>query len=282
MEYAIAAIQNAASAVGVLTAEGIVVATEKKASSKLLAPSKSSDKTYRLSEHCFAAVAGLTSDANILINSARLQAAQYEYTYAEPMPVESLVQQLADYMHSYTQSGGLRPFGVAFLYAGWDRHYGYQLYESDPSGSYRCGSQGGGGRGRRRQPLPPSTRTLTPRVPAPSPTPPPTPHPPLLSLMRSGWKATAIGSNSQSATATLKAEYKADMGLGDGVTLALKTLTKAMDTTSPSSEKVEVAVLTRDAATGKVTQRVYSAAETDAVLAAIVAAMPAAAPVPPP
>lgn len=137
MEYAIAAIQNAASAVGVLTPQGIVVATEKKASSKLLSPSKSSDKTYKLSEHCFAAVAGLTSDANILINSARLQAAQYEYTYAEPMPVESLVQQLADYMHSYTQSGGLRPFGVSFLYAGWDRHYGYQLYESDPSGSYR-------------------------------------------------------------------------------------------------------------------------------------------------
>ena len=137
VEYAIAAIQNAASAVGVLTPQGIVVATEKKASSKLLSPSKSSDKTYKLSEHCFAAVAGLTSDANILINSARLQAAQYEYTYAEPMPVESLVQQLADYMHSYTQSGGLRPFGVSFLYAGWDRHYGYQLYESDPSGSYR-------------------------------------------------------------------------------------------------------------------------------------------------
>jgi 20S proteasome subunit alpha 3 len=102
------------------------------------------------------------------------------------------------------------------------------------------------------------------------------------SRARSGWKATAIGSNSQSATATLKADYRADLSLGEGVALALKTLTKAMDTTSPSSEKVEVAVLTRDAASGRVTQRVYSAAETDAVLAAIVAAMPAAAPAPPP
>ena len=137
------------------------MATEKKVSSKLLSPSKSSDKTYKLSEHCFAAVAGLTSDANILINSARLQAAQYEYTYAEPIPVESLVQQLADYMHSYTQSGGLRPFGVSFLYAGWDRHYGYQLYESDPSGSYRCGS--GEGRGRRSARARPQRRpTLCP------------------------------------------------------------------------------------------------------------------------
>jgi 20S proteasome subunit alpha 3 len=31
---------------------------------------------------------------------------------------------------------GLRPFGVSFLYAGHDTHYGFQLYHSDPSGNY--------------------------------------------------------------------------------------------------------------------------------------------------
>ena len=31
---------------------------------------------------------------------------------------------------------GQRPFGVSFLYAGWDKHYGFQLYQSDPSGNY--------------------------------------------------------------------------------------------------------------------------------------------------
>jgi 20S proteasome subunit alpha 3 len=36
----------------------------------------------------------------------------------------------------YTQYGGLRPFGVSLLYAGWDKHYGFQLYHSDPSGNY--------------------------------------------------------------------------------------------------------------------------------------------------
>lgn len=30
----------------------------------------------------------------------------------------------------------MRPFGASFLYAGWDRIYGYQLYQSDPSGNY--------------------------------------------------------------------------------------------------------------------------------------------------
>jgi 20S proteasome subunit alpha 3 len=30
----------------------------------------------------------------------------------------------------------LRPFGVAFLFAGYDEHHGFQLYQSDPSGNY--------------------------------------------------------------------------------------------------------------------------------------------------
>lgn len=30
----------------------------------------------------------------------------------------------------------MRPFGVSFLYAGWDKHFGFQLYHSDPSGNY--------------------------------------------------------------------------------------------------------------------------------------------------
>jgi len=33
---------------------------------------------------------------------------------------------------------GKRPFGVSILYMGWDSHYGFQLYQSDPSGNY-CG-----------------------------------------------------------------------------------------------------------------------------------------------
>ena len=32
--------------------------------------------------------------------------------------------------------GGQRPFGVKFLFAGYDAHFGYQLYLSDPSGNY--------------------------------------------------------------------------------------------------------------------------------------------------
>jgi len=30
----------------------------------------------------------------------------------------------------------MRPFGCSFLWAGWDRVHGHQLYQSDPSGNY--------------------------------------------------------------------------------------------------------------------------------------------------
>ena len=50
--------------------------------------------------------------------------------------VEQLVQRVCNYKQAYTQYGGLRPFGVAFMFAGWDEHHKYQLYMSDPSGNY--------------------------------------------------------------------------------------------------------------------------------------------------
>lgn len=158
-------------------------------------------------------------------------AQRYRYTYQEPQPVEALVQLLCDYKHSYTQYGGLRPFGVAFLYAGWDEHHGFQLYQSDPSGNY------------------------------------------------SGWKATAIGGNSTSAVASLKSDYSEDLTLSDATKLALKVLTKAMDTTAPTADKVEVVLLSRakldeqQGVNGKAEciQRVLSNQEVNVILKEIAA-----------
>lgn len=136
VEYAIEAINNAGTCVGILAKDGVVMASEKKVTSSLLAPSKSSEKTYKLCQHAACNVAGLTADANILIDQARLRAGRYGYQYCEPIPVEQLVEHVCNYKQAYTQYGGLRPFGVAFLFAGYDSHYGFQLYQSDPSGNY--------------------------------------------------------------------------------------------------------------------------------------------------
>jgi len=136
VEYAIEAINNAGTCVGILAKDGIVMASERRITSGLLAPAKTSEKTYQLCSHVSCNVAGLTADANILIDQARLRAGRYAYQYQESIPVEQLVEHVCNYKQFYTQRGGLRPFGVAFLFAGYDEHYGFQLYQSDPSGNY--------------------------------------------------------------------------------------------------------------------------------------------------
>jgi len=136
VEYAIEAINNAGTCVGILAKDGIVMASERRITSGLLAPAKTSEKTYQLCAHASCNVAGLTADANILIDQARLRAGRYAYQYQEPIPIEQLVEYVCNYKQFYTQRGGLRPFGVAFLFAGYDVHHGFQLYQSDPSGNY--------------------------------------------------------------------------------------------------------------------------------------------------
>ncbi|CAO2834676.1 unnamed protein product [Amaranthus hypochondriacus] len=53
--------------------------------------------------------------------------------------------------------------------------------------------------------------------------------------------ATAIGANNQAAQSMLKQDYKDDITREDAVQLALKVLSKTMDNTSLTSEKLELA-----------------------------------------
>jgi len=135
------------------------------------------------------AVAGMTADANILINYARQAAQRYLLTYGEDIPCEQLVRRLCDLKQGYTQHGGLRPFGVSFIYAGYDPQRAFQLYQSNPSGNY------------------------------------------------GGWKATSVGANNASAQSLLKQDYKEECDLKEACGLAVKVLSKTMDSTKLSSEK---------------------------------------------
>jgi len=130
------AINMAGSTVGVLAKDGVVLSGEKKTTSKLLDQGKQHEKLFQIDDYMFCAVAGITSDANILINKLRVSAAQHTFTYGESMPVEQLVTSICDLKQGYTQFGGLRPFGVSFLVAGYDAAHGYQLYHTDPSGNF--------------------------------------------------------------------------------------------------------------------------------------------------
>lgn len=64
------------------------------------------EKIYRISDNSVCTVAGITADANILINKLRFWAANYKYQYSEPIPCEQLVKILCDEKQRYTQVGG--------------------------------------------------------------------------------------------------------------------------------------------------------------------------------
>ena len=145
IEYAIKAIKNSGPAIALHYKDGIVIATEKRTSSSLLVPPKHGDKIFAIDKHIHVVVSGLTADANYLIEFIRTKAQKYRYMYSSHMPIEQLVEVLCDLKQSYTQYGGMRPFGTSFIFLGWDHHKGFQVFTSDPSGnlaSWRAIAQG--------------------------------------------------------------------------------------------------------------------------------------------
>ncbi|OMJ20012.1 Proteasome subunit alpha type-4-A [Smittium culicis] len=136
VEYAMEAINHAGTVIGVLSSDGIIICAEKQQTSKLLDKSPEGEKIYEINSNIVSGVAGITSDANLLINEGRLIAQNYLLKYDADIPVEQLVRRLCDIKQGYTQFGGLRPFGSSFLIAGWDPIIGFQLYQTDPAGNY--------------------------------------------------------------------------------------------------------------------------------------------------
>jgi len=59
-----------------------------------------------MNSNIMAGLAGITSDANSLVNFARNAAQKHLFTYDEDIPVEMLVQRLCDMKQGYTQYGG--------------------------------------------------------------------------------------------------------------------------------------------------------------------------------
>jgi len=136
VEYAMEAIGQAGTCLGILASDGVLLAAEKRVTNKLLDDMVMQEKIYKINENMACTVAGITSDANILINMLRMEGQNHLLRQGVSAPCEQLVENVCNWKQRYTQSGGKRPYGVSILYMGWDAHYGYQLYHSDPSGNY--------------------------------------------------------------------------------------------------------------------------------------------------
>ncbi|KAH8357224.1 proteasome subunit alpha type-2 [Drosophila takahashii] len=134
LEYALAAVSGGAPSVGIMASNGVVIATENKHKSPLY-EEHSVHRVEMIYKHIGMVYSGMGPDYRLLVKQARKIAQTYFLTYKEPIPVSQLVQRVATLMQEYTQSGGVRPFGVSLLICGWDNGRPY-LYQSDPSGAY--------------------------------------------------------------------------------------------------------------------------------------------------
>ncbi|KAG0244590.1 nucleophile aminohydrolase [Mortierella sp. GBAus27b] len=134
IEYALSAVNAGVTSIGIKATNGIVIATEKKAVSTLIDDS-SLEKVAIICSNIGMVYSGMGPDYRVLVNKARKAAQAYKRVYMEEPPTAILVKEIASVMQEFTQSGGVRPFGVSLLIAGFDES-GPMLYQVDPSGSY--------------------------------------------------------------------------------------------------------------------------------------------------
>lgn len=225
IEYALNAVNQGVTALGIKATNGIVLATEKKSSSPLTDPSSLS-KVSLITPNIGMVYAGMGPDYRVLVDKARkVTHTGYKRIYNEYPPTRILVQDVARVMQEATQSGGVRPYGVSLLIAGWDEGIlpdeqadvegegedvsekkkpsgktggilkgGPMLYQVDPSGSY----------------FP--------------------------------WKATAIGKSATTAKTFLEKRYTEGLELEDAVHIALLTLKETIEG-EMNGETIEIGIV---------------------------------------
>jgi 20S proteasome subunit alpha 4 len=181
------------------------------------------DRTVRkiccLDDHIAMAFAGLTADARVLIQRARVECQSYKLSVEDPVTVEYITRYIANLQQvillhiciykigiefffifikkKYTQGRGRRPFGLSTLMVGFDYDGTSHLYQTDPSGTYH------------------------------------------------EWKANAIGRNAKSVREFLEKNYTEEISNSDAscIKLCIRAL---LEVVQSGAKNVEIAVARRN------------------------------------
>ena len=157
---------------------------------------------------------GMGPDYRVLVDKARkVSHTNYKRIYNEYPPTRILVQDVARVMQEATQSGGIRPYGVSLLIAGWDEGVEPQPVEAPVTEAEET-EEG-----------PKQLRGRTGGIVKGGPS--------LYQVDPSGsyfpWKATAIGKSATSAKTFLEKRYRDDLELEDAIHIALLTLKETIE-----------------------------------------------------
>jgi len=208
IEYALNAVNQGITALGIKATNGIVLATEKKSSSPL-ADQSSLAKISNITPNIGMVYSGMGPDYRVLVDRARkVSHTGYKRIYNEYPPTRILVQDVARVMQEATQSAGVRPYGVSLLVAGWD-----EGIEPDVQAKVEGESSDD-----EEEPKKKTTKTGGIHKGGPM----------LYQVDPSGsyypWKATAIGKSATKAKTFLEKRYSEELELEDAIHIALLTL----------------------------------------------------------
>ncbi len=134
VEYASKIVEQGTLGIGFIYDKGVLFGADKKVSSPLILP-ESVEKLFIIDSHISAISSGLVGDARRLVQIARQESQENLAYYGEPIHVETLVKKIAALMQVFTQYGGMRPFGVSFIFGGIDPEGEKRLFETEPSGA---------------------------------------------------------------------------------------------------------------------------------------------------
>ena len=134
VEYAEKTTRLGSPSIGMVCSDGVFIIADKRIEDKLIV-SKSANKIYEIDSHVIASIAGIVSDARVLIEKSQILAQQHRVTYDSPIEPEILIKEISNLKQQFTQYGGARPFGVSLMIAGINKK-NPELYTSDVTGNY--------------------------------------------------------------------------------------------------------------------------------------------------
>lgn len=133
VEYAEKTIRLGSASIGIVCKDCVVIVSDRRKKDRLIIED-SANKINEIDDHIICASAGISSDARVLIDKARVLAQQHRMTYDSAPSTESIVRDIADVKQQFTQYGGARPFGVSMMFGGIDGKP--VLYTTDITGNY--------------------------------------------------------------------------------------------------------------------------------------------------
>lgn len=134
VEYAEKAIRLGSPSLGMVCSDGVFIIAHKRVKDNLIVQ-KSRNKIYEIDSHIIASVAGILSDARVLVEKAQLISQQNKITYDSPVEPELVVKEISNIKQQFSQYGGSRPFGVSLMIAGINNGEP-ELHTSDVTGNY--------------------------------------------------------------------------------------------------------------------------------------------------